>query len=72
MNYTKVEEILKEILKLNGVAFEKHQYSMELEAAMSIFGMSAVQQLPVSDIPDEYLDRHFQLMSRVAKGELAQ
>lgn len=72
-DYKKVEEILKEFMRLNGEIMTKFRSKeKEMESALMIFGMSAVQQLPVSDLPDDCLDEHFQLMSRVAKGQLAQ
>ena len=69
-DYKRVEEILKELLVVNSEVMNKHDGSDEMESALGIFAMSAVQQLPISDIPDVNLDDHFKIMARLAKGEI--
>ena len=67
-DYKKVEEILRELLEAINVVMDKYPGN-EVESALGILGMSCVQQLPVSDIPEEHLDEHFKLMCRLQKGD---
>lgn len=69
-DYKKVKEIVVELLLVNNEVMKKYEdFSNEMESALSLYSMTAVQQLPVTDIPDENIDEHFALMARIAKSE---